>query len=298
MFNLTTYPHLVGLFEELRVKHEQSDMSFSLQSERTEWGSLGLSGIFAQKRNLINPKFWNMIREILKFKKVKHDVLSGSKKEYWEKKTLGEYLRENGYSDYFRDHYVLPMCAAIWSCNDKDALGFPLKPLITFWANHHLLEIFERPVWRVVKGRSKAYVEAVLKALPDGCVKTGRYVHTVHRYFDDASKSKIKVKTTETARAATGAQTKEKFDHVIFACHPHQALAMIGKKNATKKELEILSSFRTTRNEVVLHDDPQFMPKNRSAWASWNCKSNGKKSTNDSVCVTSGLESQTRPSRL
>ncbi len=85
-----------------------------------------------------------------------------------------------------------------------------------------------------MKGRSKAYVEAVLKALPDGCVKTGRYVHTVHRYFEDASKSKIKVKTTETARAATGEQTKEKFDHVIFACHPHQALAMIGKKNATK----------------------------------------------------------------
>jgi predicted NAD/FAD-binding protein len=285
VFNLTTYPHLVGLFEELRVKHEQSDMSFSLQSERTEWGSLGLSGIFAQKRNLINPKFWNMIREILKFKKVKHDVLSGSKKEYWETKTLGEYLRENGYSDYFRDHYVLPMCAAIWSCNDKDALGFPLKPLITFWANHHLLEIFERPVWRVVKGRSKAYVEAVLKALPDGCVKTGRYVHTVHRYFDDASKSRIKVKTTETKKAATGEQTKEKFDHVIFACHAHQALAMIGK-NATEKELEILSNFRTTRNEVVLHDDPQFMPKNRSAWASWNCKSIGKKGENDSVCVT------------
>ena len=285
VFNLTTYPHLVGLFEELRVKHEQSDMSFSLQSERTEWGSLGLSGIFAQKRNLINPKFWNMIREILKFKKVKHDVLSGSKKEYWETKTLGEYLRENGYSDYFRDHYVLPMCAAIWSCNDKDALGFPLKPLITFWANHHLLEIFERPVWRVVKGRSKAYVKAVLKALPDGCVKTGRYVHTVHRYFDDASKSRIKVKTTETKKAATGEQTKEKFDHVIFACHAHQALAMIGK-NATEKELEILSNFRTTRNEVVLHDDPQFMPKNRSAWASWNCKSIGKKGENDSVCVT------------
>ena len=287
VFNLTTYPHLVGLFEELNVKHEQSDMSFSLQSDKgNEWGSVGFRGIFAHKLNLLNPKFWNMLREVVRFKKAKYDVLEGPRKEYWEKKTLGDYLNENKYSIYFREHYVLPMCAAIWSCNDKDALGFPLKPLITFWANHHLLEIFERPVWRVVKGRSKAYVEAVLKALPDGCVKTGRYVHTVHRYFDDASKSKIKVKTTETPRAATGEQTKKKFDHVIFACHPHQALAMIGKKNATKKELEILSNFRTTRNEVVLHDDPQFMPKNRSAWASWNCKSNGKKSKNDSVCVT------------
>ena len=123
VFNLTTYPHLVGLFEELHVKHEQSDMSFSLQSDiGNEWGSVGFRGIFARKLNLLNPKFWNMLREVVRFKKAKHDVLEGPRKEYWEKKTLGDYLSENKYSIYFREHYVLPMCAAIWSCNDKDAL--------------------------------------------------------------------------------------------------------------------------------------------------------------------------------
>jgi cyclopropane-fatty-acyl-phospholipid synthase len=287
VFNLTTYAHLVGLFEELKVEHEQSDMSFSMQSESCEWGSLTIFGIFAQARNVFNLKFWYMIAEIVKFKRAKFDVLESAEKEYWEMKTIGEYLSEKRYTKYFAEHYVKPMCAAIWSCNDEDAMAFPVKQLIQFWANHHLLEIFERPVWRVVKGRSKAYVEALEKALPKGTIKTGRHVHSVHRYFDEPSKlGKIKVKTSETKKAVTGEQTKEKFDHVVFACHAFQALAILNE-NTTEKELNVLSNFRTTRNEVVLHDDPKFMPKNKAAWASWNCKSVGKKnSSKDSVCVT------------
>jgi predicted NAD/FAD-binding protein len=194
---LTTYPHLVGLFSELGVLSEKSDMSFALSTDQVEWGSLGLRAVFAQRRNLVRPAFLNMIREILRFGKEAPKVLDPENAEKYAKTTLGEYLDANGYSRFFVENYVTPMCAAIWSCSDKDTAAFPIVTLIRFWVNHHLLNIVERPLWRVVKGRSKAYVDAVVGALPAGAVRLNADVTSVRRHAAGA-KGAVSVTWTET----------------------------------------------------------------------------------------------------
>ena len=156
MFNLTTYPHLVGLFNELGVASERSDMSFALSTDDVEWGSLGLGAVFAQPGNAVRPAFLNMIREVFRFGKRAPEVLKPENASTFEGMTLGEYLARERYSVFFRENYVVPMCAAIWSCSDRDTMAFPVITLIRFWVNHHLLNVVERPLWRVVKGRSKA----------------------------------------------------------------------------------------------------------------------------------------------
>ena len=276
MFNLTTYPHLVGLFNELGVESERSDMSFALSTDDVEWGSLGLGAVFAQKKNLVSPSFLNMIREILKFGKRAPEVLDPSKSAKYEAMTLGEYLAENGYSTFFIDNYVVPMCAAIWSCSDKDTMQFPVVTLIRFWVNHHLLNVIERPLWRVVKGRSKAYVDAVCAALPD--VRTSTPVVSVKR---------VPGGVEVTHRGGGDKPTVELFEDVVFACHSDQALAILGS-NASQSEKNALGAIKYQPNEVYLHGDKSLMPKNRDAWASWNCLkgSRGCDSGDKSVCVS------------
>ena len=161
-------------------------MSFSLSTDSVEWGSLGLSGIFAQKSNAFSPSFLNMIREILRFGKRAPEVLEAKNAERFEGVTLGEYLSKNRYTSFFRENYVVPMCAAIWSCTDRDAMAFPIKTLIRFWVNHHLLNVLERPLWRVVRGRSKAYVDAVVAALPEDAVQCNRRVIRLDRLDESA----------------------------------------------------------------------------------------------------------------
>ena len=276
MFNLTTYPHLVGLFSELGVESERSDMSFALSTDDVEWGSLGLKAVFAQKKNLVSPSFLNMIREILKFGKRAPEVLDPSKSAKYESMTLGEYLTTNGYSKFFVDNYVVPMCAAIWSCSDRDTLAFPVTTLIRFWVNHHLLNVIERPLWRVVKGRSKAYVDAVCAALPD--VRTSTPVIAVERVPGG-----VKV----THKGPGGKPVSELFEDVVFACHSDQALAILGDA-ASSAEKAALGAIKYQPNEVYLHGDESLMPRNRDAWASWNCLkgSRGCDSDDKSVCVS------------
>jgi predicted NAD/FAD-binding protein/cyclopropane fatty-acyl-phospholipid synthase-like methyltransferase len=287
---LTTYPHLVGLFSELGVRSEKSDMSFALSTNDVEWGSLGLSAVFAQKRNLLRPAFWNMIREILRFGKEAPRVLSPENAEKYAKTTLGEYLSRNKYSSFFVENYVVPMCAAIWSCSDEDTMAFPIVTLIRFWVNHHLLNIVERPLWRVVKGRSKAYVDAVVAALPRGAVELNADVTAVRRHATGA-KGAVSVTWTETSSAKSSAKSSANtrfFDEVIMATHSDQTLAILGDA-ATAAERAALAAVRYQPNDVYLHTDASLMPRNRQAWASWNClkgEGRGTKSANESVCVT------------
>ena len=283
---MTTYPHLVGLFSELGVRSEKSDMSFALSTNDVEWGSLGLSAVFAQKRNLVRPAFWNMIREILRFGKEAPKVLSPTNAEKYAKTTLGEYLSRNKYSSFFVENYVVPMCAAIWSCSDEDTMAFPIVTLIRFWVNHHLLNIVERPLWRVVKGRSKAYVDAVVAALPRGAVELNADVTAVRRHATGA-KGAVSVTWTETRSAKSSANTRF-FDEVIMATHSDQTLAILGDA-ATAAERAALAAVRYQPNDVYLHTDASLMPRNRKAWASWNClkgEGRGSTSANESVCVT------------
>ena len=289
MFNLTTYPHLVGLFSELGVRSEKSDMSFALSTDQVEWGSLGLGAVFAQKRNLVRPAFLNMIREILRFGKEAPRVLLPENAQTYSETTLGEYLERNGYSTFFVENYVTPMCAAIWSCSDKDTAAFPIVTLIRFWVNHHLLNIVERPLWRVVKGRSKAYVDAVVAALPRGAVELNADVNAVRRHAAGA-KGAVSVTWTETrasAKANASANTRF-FDEVVMATHSDQTLAILGDA-ATEAERAALAAVRYQPNDVYLHTDASLMPRNRKAWASWNClkgEGRGTESADQSVCVT------------
>ena len=297
MFNLTTYPHLVGLFSELGVLSEKSDMSFALSTDQVEWGSLGLRAVFAQRRNLVRPAFLNMIREILRFGKEAPKVLDPTNAEKYAKTTLGEYLDANGYSRFFVENYVTPMCAAIWSCSDKDTAAFPIVTLIRFWVNHHLLNIVERPLWRVVKGRSKAYVDAVVGALPAGAVRLNADVTSVRRHAAGA-KGAVSVTWTETRggdsktlKDTAKAKAKESvgyFDEVVMAAHSDQTLRVLGDA-ATAAERAALAAVRYQSNDVYLHTDASLMPRNREAWASWNClkgEGRGTASEDQSVCVT------------
>lgn len=262
---------------------EKSDMSFALSTDEVEWGSLGLSAIFAQKSNLVRPKFLNMIREILRFGKEAPSVLLEANEAKYATMTLGEYLKSNKYSHFFIENYVVPMCAAIWSCSDKDTNDFPIITLIRFWANHHLLNVVERPLWRVVKGRSKAYVDAVVKALPEGTVKVNSPVVSVKT---DSSKAAQSVTVTYTD-TTTGKDAGLTFDDVIMACHSDQSLELLGDSVGDKTQ-NALRSVRYQPNDVYLHTDKSLMPKNRATWASWNCLK-GTRGTSDnskSVCVT------------
>jgi cyclopropane-fatty-acyl-phospholipid synthase len=144
--NLTTYPHLIGFLQTLGVDTEPSDMSFALSTPEVEWGSRDVAGMFAQPGCLRSPRFMRMWYEIVRFSNNAGEVLEDSAASKWDDVTLGDYLKKRGYSDYFAQHYVIPMCAAIWSCSDADALAWPVKSLVRFWKNHHLLDLLDRPV--------------------------------------------------------------------------------------------------------------------------------------------------------
>lgn len=287
VFNLTTYPHLVGLFGALGVESESSDMSFALSTTNVEWGSLGLRGVFAQKKNIFSVKFLNMIREIMRFGREAPSVLEDARAEEFEGTSLGEYLSRMGYSAFFKENYVVPMCAAIWSCSDNDALAFPVRTLVRFWVNHHLLNIVERPAWRVVRGRSKEYVDAVERELED--VRTGAFVHAVTR---GTNGNKVIVQFAVTDAHGKKRIESEAFDDVVFACHSDQALRMLGA-SATEEETAALGAIKYQDNVVYLHTDETLMPHSRDAWASWNCIKGDRlgnisadKAAERSVCVT------------
>jgi len=165
--NRTTYPHLNGLFQAIDIDTEPSDMSFALSTPEIEWGSRSAGALFATPGSATSPRFLRMMSEVLRFGRQAPEVLRPEEAETWKGVTLDGYLAERGYSPFFTEHYVVPMCAAIWSCSDADALGFPVVTLVRFWVNHCFFDIVHRPTWRVVAGRSRAYVAAVLAHLDD-----------------------------------------------------------------------------------------------------------------------------------
>jgi len=261
--NLTTYPHLMGFFRALGVDTECSDMSFALSTPGVEWGSRSLSAIFAQPGSTRSPRFLRMIYEVTAFGRQAPEVLRDAS---WAEKrtTLGEYLKIRRYSAFFVKNYIAPMCAAIWSCSEADALDFPVVSMVRFWINHHLLDIVERPVWRVVKGRSQAYVAAAVAQIEamGGEVRTGARVEGIER--DTPSKGKVAVKL------AGAAKPKIHFDHVVLATHADVTRAILGD-GATADEAAALEAIRYQNNDVYLHSDAALMPRRREVWASWNC---------------------------
>lgn len=248
-----TYPNFFRLLETLGVERQPSEMGFSVHCERTglEWAGGGPDQLFAQRRNLVNPRFWRMLLDIVRFNREAPRLLDTSEGEL----TLGEYIARHGYSDMFRDYYIVAMGAAIWSANVETMLNFPARFFVAFFRNHGLLNLVDRPQWYVIKGGSRAYLAPLARQFADR-IRLDSPVNAVRRVEGGV----------EVSTAAMGA---ERFDAVVFACHSDQALAILGS-DASAAEREVLGALPYQENDVVLHTDTRLLPVNRKTWSSWN----------------------------
>ena len=240
VFNDWTYPSFIGLLDELGVASRSTTMSFSVRDERSglEYNGHSLNTLFAQRRNLLRPRFYRMLADILRFnREARNLVIKGN-----DEITVGEFLLQHRFSEDFARYYLLPMGAAIWSCPIGTFAQFPIRFIVDFYHNHGLLNVFRRPTWRVVKGGSRAYVDAITRGFRDR-IRLRTPVQTVRRF-----PNRVDVQPR--------GGPSESFDHVIFACHSDQALRILGDA-ATTPEREILSAFPYERNVAV------FIPTSR-----------------------------------
>ncbi len=270
VFNHRTYPNLVKLFDELGVETAPSEMSFSvklpLAGRRTlEWAGANLDTVFAQRANLLNPRFLRMVRDILRFNREAGALAQGGA---MPDTALGAWLDQQGYSAQFRHWYLLPMAACIWSCPSDQMLAFPLSTFVRFCHNHGLLQVSDRPQWRSVKGGSRNYVDKMLAAIP-----SRRLLAPVRSVLRGAGGAR-------SVRVETAAGF-ESFDHVVMACHSDQALALLG--DARSDERAVLSAIRYQQNRAVLHTDASCLPARRKAWSAWNYQSSA--AATPEVCV-------------
>ncbi|PUZ69398.1 hypothetical protein GQ55_2G104700 [Panicum hallii var. hallii] len=276
-FNTMTCPNLMKWFEGLGVELEPSDMSFSASMRLGkgvgfEWGSRnGVSGVLAQKSNLLSPRFWLAVREIFKFKNHALRYLEDHGRNSDRNETLGQFIQSHRYSQLFQDAYLIPMCACIWSCPPDGVLGFPALLVLSFFRDNHLLELFGRPQWLTVKGGSGSYVSKQVREELEsmGCqVKTGCEVKSVSRF-------------NEGYQILDVDGSEEMYDNIIFCLHAPDALKVLGAE-ATLDELRILGAFKYINSDVYFHCDESLMPHNSYAWSSRNFLG----TTSSDVCVT------------
>jgi predicted NAD/FAD-binding protein len=267
VFNKYTYPNLVSFFEELKISYEKSNMSFaiSVKNSNIEYSGSGIKGLFSNKYNFFNYKFLKMINEIINFYK---ETSLLEKKEY-ENISLGDFLEKKKMSYYFINYHIVPMVAAIWSMPTKLAEKMPMELFINFFKNHGLFKIKNRPQWYTVSGRSKTYVNSVLKKISG-------------EYFKNYGIKKV-VRNKNGVRLYYG-KSNEYFDYdkVVFATHADETLQII--KNPTHEEKEILSNFLYKKNIAYLHTDSTLMPTRKNLWSSWN--SILKQESKNDICVT------------
>ena len=252
VYNEAAYPNLAALFKHLDVPTRPSEMSFaaSLREGTLEYSGTDLAGLFAQRRNILSPRFWRMLADIRRFyREAPHEAESLD-----ESLTLGGYLATRGYGEPFRDDHLLPMAGAIWSATPDTMLDYPAAAFIRFHQNHGLLQVSNRPQWRTVVGGSRTYVEKLTKAYARN-IKVGLSADRIRRR--DGS---VEVRDSEGRI--------ELFDHIVIAAHADQALAMLDDASAAERTL--LGAFRYSENVAVLHSDPSLMPRRRAAWSSWN----------------------------
>lgn len=253
VFNTPTYPNLTALFAHLGVETRDTDMSFSasLRGGKLEYSGNGLSGLFAQKRNLLAPRHWGMLRDLLRFYR---EAPADLGKLADPSLSLGDYLALKGYGAALRDDHLLPMAAAIWSTPARRMLDYPASAFVRFCTNHGLLQVRNRPIWRTVVGGSRTYVEKMAAQMPN-VARLGRPVTAVER-----AEGFVRVRD-----AGGGVET---YDHVVLACHGDEALALL--KDVDGPEHALLSAFKYDTNLAVLHSDEELMPKRRSVWSAWN----------------------------
>ena len=257
VFNDRTYPQLIALFAELGIESAASDMSFSVQtaawpgSPALEWCGTSLDGVFAQRRNLLRPRFWRMLDDVVRFNRMATALaLSGQDAALLQ--PLGQFLDQHRFSQEFRDWYFLPMLACIWSCPTEQMLAFPVATMVRFCHNHGLIQLTDRPQWRTVPGGARRYVEKIIAGIADKRLHAP--VQSLQRQ-DDGVLVRVQDQT-------------ERFDKVIVATHSDQALALLA--DASVAERAVLSAIAYQPNTVVLHTDASVLPRRPKAWAAWN----------------------------
>ncbi|MEX2367038.1 MAG: FAD-dependent oxidoreductase, partial [Pseudohongiellaceae bacterium] len=267
VFNDWTYPHFIALMDELGVASLPTSMSFSVSDRASglEYAGSNLNTLFAQRRNLLSPRFIGLLREIVHFNDNAERHLS--RDAAVADMTLGEYLQSFSYSASFRDLYLVPMGAAIWSSSQDNMLNIPLRFFLRFFRNHGLLNIKNRPQWRVIKGGSREYIAPLTRKYRHN-IRLNCAVQSIIRAQDDAGRPVVEVSSS---------QGRDYFDHVVVACHSDQALAILG--DASEAEKSVLGSIPYFNNEVALHHDTRLLPSNRRCWSSWNvCLNDGDNS--------------------
>ncbi len=269
VYNELNYPNLTALFSHLKVPTKVSNMGFavSLDDGRVEYGGDNLLTLFSQFRNLVSPRFWAMLRDLLRFYREApgHACALDA-----EATSLGDYLKAQGYGRAFQDDHLIPQAAAIWSASARDIRDYPAAAFIRFCENHGLLKILDRPVWRTVDGGSRAYVKLLTASLA-GRIRQGAPVVGVARTGEGVM-----------VRDASGAV--ERYDQVVMATHADQGLALLDAPTA--RERGVLGAFGYTRNIAVLHSDAALMPRRRGAWSAWNYIGRGDQAGDQHLCVT------------
>ena len=267
VFNKITYPNLINFFLENNIDIEKTDMSFSVTVKNTniEYCGKGIQGIFSNKKNLFDIKFLKMFFEIINFYK-KCENLDLNKLQ--NKITLGEYLKEIKISDYFIDYHIIPMVSAIWSTPPYEASQMPLTFFISFFKNHGLFKLKNRPQWYTVANRSKIYVDKILASISGEYYKN----YEIHKIIRDNNGVKI----------FYGAENEFfYYDKVVLSTHADDALKIL--VDASKEEKEVLSNFNYKKNIAVIHFDENAMPKNKKAWCAWNSSLNSNDKSQSSV---------------
>lgn len=252
VFNEKTYPNLIALFSLLGVESVETEMSFavSLENPDLEWAGSNLATVFGQKRNLVRRPFWRMLSDILRFNRESAAWITAHP---GDRCSLRDFLIDGRYSNSFSDWYLLPMAAAIWSCPTSQMLDMPLASFVRFCQNHGLLQVFDRPMWRTVKGGGREYVKKIAAQLDDirlACPVAG-------------------ITRDEQGLTVLHAAGAERFDQVVMACHSDQALKILGA-TASHGQREVLSAIRYQPNRALLHTDPALLPRNPKLWSAWN----------------------------
>jgi predicted NAD/FAD-binding protein len=254
-------------------------MSFSVQVPRAdgspglEWSGCNLDTVFAQRRNLVQPRFLGMLRDLLRFNRITTQIAE-RQQEAALQQPIGDFLAERGFSSAFRDWYLLPMLGCIWSCPTDQMLRFPVATMIRFCHNHGLIRVTDRPQWYTVRGGSRHYVQRLLQRIPDARLNTP--VRAVRRVPPDSGSAGVWVATDHGS---------ERFDAVVLAGHSDQSLALLGAQ-ASADERSVLGAIGYHRNRAVLHTDASALPSRPKAWAAWNyLRAPGQTQEQSAVCL-------------
>ncbi|KAL5524666.1 hypothetical protein ACEPAF_9811 [Sanghuangporus sanghuang] len=259
VLNPVTYPNFLCFLKLKGVHLLPTEMTFSVSRDtgKFEWAGGNFFTVFCQPTRLLDPKMWNLIYDVLRFNACARKLILDNNED--RDMSIGRYLEVNGYSDSFRDNYLIPMTAAVWSTSpDKCSLGFPARTLIQFMHNHHLLQVTGKPSWLTIHGGSKVYVDKIAGGLKKD------YLHLASPVVS------VKLLSSDNLELKTANDRTELFDHVILACHSDTALRILRAGNISSEEERILSKFKWNKNEAVLHSDEQLMPKSHLAWSCWN----------------------------